>query len=214
MPIKKLNSDHVLISRKIENGFLKKTFEYKNPNDWNLAEERLNFFSQNSGLGKFIPEYNWKRLSNIFFIEQRIVNKVFSAPSLSSLEKLAFNLDSIGLNRFPHGDLNRKNIVLSQDNFYLVDIEPIVAIKGPNEKIVLRSTLPYIHKKDIEQNSITILSDLLGYFCFILKINGLQHSIIKKNYDQFCDVVELYNSKPKPFFSLFNLSSKYINQIT
>ena len=214
MHIKKLNKDHVLISHKIENGFFKKTFEYKNYNDWKLAEDRLNFFSQKSGLGKFIPEYNWKRSSNIFFVEQRILNKSFSTPSLTSLKKLANNLDDLNLYIFPHGDLNRKNLILSQGNFYLVDIEPIIAIEAPNNKRILRSTPPYIHKKDIEENSVTILSDLLGYFCFILKIKGLEHSIIKKNYNQLCNFVQLHNSKSKPFLSLFDASSKYLSQIT
>ena len=79
MPIKKLNNNYVCINHKIENGFLKKIFEYKSSQDWHLAEERLDFFSKKSGVGTLIPQYNWKRSSNFFFIEQQLVVYVFKS---------------------------------------------------------------------------------------------------------------------------------------
>jgi hypothetical protein len=213
MPIKKLNNNYVSINHKIENGFLKKIFEFKNHQDWHLAEERLDFFSKKSGVGSLIPQYNWKRSSNIFFIEQKLIQKSISQPSFINFKNLAIGLDGLNLELFPHGDLNRKNIIFHKNMFYLVDIEPIIVIERPNEKNMLRSTIPYIHKKDLEYQSVSILSDLLGFFCFILKAHGTEHSVIKKNHNQLCEVVQNFSYKPSPFFNLFIFSEFFKNEL-
>ena len=211
--MKKLSNNYVSISHKIENGVFRKIFEYKNEQDWNLTEERLNFFSKKSGAETLIPTFNWKRSSNIFYIEQKLIHKSMSKPSYVNYQNLATDLDGLNLGFTPHGDLNRKNIIFYKNMFYLVDIEPIIIIKRPNENNMLRSTMPYIHKKDLEYQSVSILSDLLGFFCFILKVYGTEHSTIKKNYNKLCDVVQNFSSKPNPFLNLFIFAAFFKNEL-
>ena len=63
-------------------------------------------------------------------------------------------------------DINRKNIIYSEDRLCLIDFEPsLLQIKDRVKQWM--STKPYRHHEDIQNNNITAKTDFLGFGCFI-----------------------------------------------
>lgn len=72
--------------------------------------------------------------------------------------------------KFIHGDLNKKNIIYTNDGFKIIDYEPsLFQIKNNRQQLMV--TIPYVLKADLESKSVTISTDKLGFFYFILRIN-------------------------------------------
>ena len=71
-----------------------------------------------------------------------------------------------------HGDLNRKNILLTKEGYRIVDIEPLLRIPLGNNKFALRTTYPYLAEEDHKNWNITQASDQLGFNCFAAWIRG------------------------------------------
>ena len=73
---------------------------------------------------------------------------------------------------FIHGDLNRKNIIYTNDGFKIIDFEPsIYQIKDKVPKLII--TLPYILKTELKSKNITIASDKLSFYYFVLRTMGV-----------------------------------------
>ncbi len=72
---------------------------------------------------------------------------------------------------FVHADLNRKNIIYTEDGFKIIDYEPsIKQIKNNVEQLMV--TIPYVIKDELKSKVITKLTDKIGYYYFILRVNG------------------------------------------
>ena len=71
-----------------------------------------------------------------------------------------------------HGDLNRKNILLTCDGFRVVDIEPLICVPTKSCRTLMRTTAPYIAHSDLSHSAITAASDRLGLKCFAAWISG------------------------------------------
>ena len=88
---------------------------------------------------------------------------------------------------FVHGDLNRKNIVFTKEGFKIVDLEPsLYQIKNNTAQYMVTS--PYFYSKDIANNRITIATDKIGFYFFVLrtlkKISSLD--VVKLSKNHFC----------------------------
>jgi serine/threonine protein kinase len=86
------------------------------------------------------------------------------------LYELAGALDYLGSIGFVHGDLNRKNILYTDDGYKIIDFEPdIYQIKDNVEQTL--ATVPYIANSDRGSNKISTLTDKIGFSYFLLRIN-------------------------------------------
>ena len=72
---------------------------------------------------------------------------------------------------FVHGDINRRNVRLTQSGFSILDFEP--CLKQLNHgRVKTMATVPYIANADKLQNHISILTDKLGFFYFVKRVLG------------------------------------------
>ena len=71
-----------------------------------------------------------------------------------------------------HGDLNRKNILLTCEGFRVVDIEPLICVPTRSGRTLMRTTPPYIAPSDLSQSTLTAASDRIGLRCFEAWISG------------------------------------------
>lgn len=85
---------------------------------------------------------------------------------LPYLEQLQDALEQAWASGLVHGDLNRKNILLTASGYQLVDIEPLVCVPLASGSVYLRTTRPYLARADREKGSVTVMSDRLGWNCF------------------------------------------------
>lgn len=88
------------------------------------------------------------------------------------LKELHLSLESAWESGLVHGDLNRKNILLTEGGFRLIDIEPLITIPLNTSKAAFRTTIPYIAPSDFEKGKITESSDRLGFACFSDWVHG------------------------------------------
>jgi len=94
---------------------------------------------------------------------------------------------------FIHGDINRKNIIYTEEGFKIIDYEPsLVQYKNGVKQLLI--TPPYVDKKELETSHLTFKTDKIGFFYFILRVmkrfsskkvvklvKSLEHTII--NFD-------------------------------
>ncbi len=84
----------------------------------------------------------------------------------SFLKELNIALNCAWEKNLVHGDLNRKNILLTEEGYRIVDIEPLLRVPLHNGEFALRTTSPYLAHEDRENWNITKASDKLGFNCF------------------------------------------------
>lgn len=102
--------------------------------------------------------------------------KYLSVKKTSIIKKEDFlelirTLKYFELINFIHADLNKKNIVYTQNGFKIIDYEPtLLQIKNNQQQLMI--TIPYVLKSDLENKIITTSTDKIGFFYFILRING------------------------------------------
>lgn len=90
-------------------------------------------------------------------------------PYLEQLQEALEHAWGFGL---VHGDLNRKNILLTTSGYQLVDIEPLLCVPLASGSVYLRTTRPYLARADLEKRTVTVISDRLGWYCFSAWIRG------------------------------------------
>ena len=82
------------------------------------------------------------------------------------IKNFSQSLDRLYREGFVHGDINRKNIIYSENKLFLVDFEPsLLQLKDQTKQWM--STRPYRYHEDIQNNNITAKSDFLGFACFV-----------------------------------------------
>jgi len=134
----------------------------------------------------------------------RIKGKVPQASSaINKLFAFSANLDQLQLNKFPHGDINRKNIIESDMGLHLVDFEPILEISNKSKVIHFRGTEPYIHPIDKKNKKITYLTDLLGFGCFSLWCHGVYRMPSLAVNEMLCENVQEISTKDNSFIHLY-----------
>ena len=134
-------------------------------------EKRLSQIVKLSSSMDFIPQTNYFYEEDLLVMKQKcLINKkklkeIDSSEKIKLIKKFAQSLDKLYAEKFVHGDINRKNIIYSENNLFLIDFEPsLLQIKDQTKQWM--STRPYRHHADIQNNNITAKSDFLGFACF------------------------------------------------
>lgn len=85
---------------------------------------------------------------------------------------------------FIHGDLNKKNIIYTNDGFKIIDFEPsLYQVKNEIKQYMI--TVPYVVKEELTNRNLTTLTDKLGFLYFVLRVQKKMSSF---------DVVKLSKS--------------------
>ena len=134
-------------------------------------EKRLSQIVKLSSSMDFIPQTNYFYEEDLLVMKQKcLINKkklkeIDSSEKIKLIKKFAQSLDKLYAEEFVHGDINRKNIIYSENKLFLIDFEPsLLQIKDQTKQWM--STRPYRHHADIQNNNITAKSDFLGFACF------------------------------------------------
>ena len=134
-------------------------------------EKRLSQIVKLSSSMDFIPQTNYFYEEDLLVMKQKcLINKkklkeIDSSEKIKLIKKFAQSLDELYAEEFVHGDINRKNIIYSENKLFLIDFEPsLLQIKDQTKQWM--STRPYRHHADIQNNNITAKSDFLGFACF------------------------------------------------
>ena len=133
---------------------------------------RLNQIVKLSHSMEFIPETNYSYEEDLLVMKQKQLMKDKRLKEIEPSRKLLLikgfsqSLDRLYEKGFIHGDINRKNIIYSEDKLCLIDFEPSL-LQLKNQVKQWMSTRPYRHHEDIQNNNITVKSDFLGFSCFI-----------------------------------------------
>ena len=134
-------------------------------------EKRLSQIVKLSSSMDFIPQTNYFYEEDLLVMKQKcLINKkklkeIDSSEKIKLIKKFAQSLDKLYAEKFVHGDINRKNIIYSENKLFLIDFEPsLLQIKDQTKQWM--STRPYRHHADIQNNNITAKSDFLGFACF------------------------------------------------
>ena len=194
-----------------------KTFHkiYKKDNlidDPKIIKARLCHIVKLTNTMKFMPKTNYFYEEDILRMDQRYLIKQTDLKDISSTNRLSLvaqfskSLDEVYADGFVHGDINRKNIIYSEDRLCLIDFEPsLLQIKNRVKQWM--STRPYRHYEDIQNNNITVKSDFLGFGCFIkwflLNNNPPQHYA-----DECSKVISEFKAESFPFQ---NLTKQFVN---
>jgi len=122
---------------------------------------------------EFIPEISYTYEEDLLIMRQNKLKKDNQLDKIEPFEKklslvrqFTQSLDKLHSAGFIHGDINRKNILYSDDRLCLIDFEPsLLQVKEQTKQWM--STRPYRHNEDIKNNTVTVKSDLLGFGCFV-----------------------------------------------
>ena len=112
-----------------------------------------------------------------FYYKQKYIYKIkrnsFKKDDFFDLVDTLEYFSKIG---FIHGDLNRRNIIFTKDGFKIIDLEPSLRqLKNLKPQYML--TIPYISKLDLATNEITINTDKIAFFYFVLRVQGYLSSL-------------------------------------
>ena len=135
---------------------------------------RVNFINNYSKEIHSLASTSILKNDNIYDYQQEwIYNKPIKDNSKNSLMnklgQLAEDLSKMSDLEFVHGDINMKNILFNGDRFYVIDLEPsLFQYKKGNKQLMM--TIPYWSFNDIQNNTISVESDKIGFFCFCCRI--------------------------------------------
>ena len=110
--------------------------------------------------------------SDHYSYQQELLNiKKISALKKTDFLNLITALEFFESINFIHADLNKKNIIYTDNGFKIIDYEPsLVQIK--NQKRQLMVTLPYVLKSDLDKTQVSTVTDKLAFFYFVLRVNN------------------------------------------
>ena len=135
-------------------------------------EKRLKQIVKLSYLMEFIPQTNFSYKDDLLIMRQKCLidkkklKEIDSSKKMHLIKNFSLSLDKLYEEGFVHGDINRKNIIYSENKLFLVDFEPsLLQLKDRTKQWM--STRPYRHHEDIQNNNITAKSDFLGFACFV-----------------------------------------------
>ena len=119
----------------------------------NSIKARLSQIVQLTDTMKFMPKTSYLfeedilRMDQKQLIKQADLKEINPKSRLSLVEQFAQSLDEVYEEGFIHGDINRKNIIYSEDRLCLIDFEPsLLQVKDRVKQWM--STRPYRHHED------------------------------------------------------------------
>mgnify|MGYP006142362815 CR=1 FL=1 len=172
-------------------------------------EKRLSQIVKLSYSMDFIPQTNYFYEEDLLVIIQKcLINKkkikeIDPSEKMNLIKKFSQSLDRLYEEGFVHGDINRKNIIYSRNNLFLIDFEPsLLQLKDQTKQWM--STRPYRHHDDIQNNNITAKSDFLGFACFVKWF--LSNSNCPQHYVEECSkMITKLKFQSSPFQNLTKL---------
>lgn len=178
-------------------------------------EKRLSQIVKLSSSMDFIPQTNYFYEEDLLVMKQKcLINKkklkeIDPSEKIKLIKKFAQSLDKLYAEEFVHGDINRKNIIYSENKLFLIDFEPsLLQIKDQTKQWM--STRPYRHHADIQNNNITAKSDFLGFACFAKWF--LFNSNCPQHYVKECSkIITKLKFQSSPFQNLTKLSTSKLS---
>jgi len=179
----------LFISQRKVGKVLEKKYIYPYQSEINYAYNRLSsweeFSKTNSYIGKFeVKDYFINRNGLNVVTHQEYFNQIPHQKGkvvLENLKELGNILRKAWDEGLVHGDLNRKNILLTKDGYRIIDIEPLLKIPLANGKFILRTTNQYLSKQDRINWTVSKASDQVGFNCFTSWIRGeVKHPAMAK----------------------------------
>ena len=172
-------------------------------------EKRLSQIVKLSSSMDFIPQTNYFYEEDLLVMKQKCLSnkkklkEIDSSEKIKLIKKFAQSLDKLYEEEFVHGDINRKNIIYSENRLFLIDFEPsLLQIKDQTKQWM--STRPYRHHADIQNNNITAKSDFLGFACFAKWF--LFNSNCPQHYVKECSkIITKLKFQSSPFQNLIKL---------
>ena len=172
-------------------------------------EKRLSQIVKLSSSMDFIPQTNYFYEKDLLVMKQKCLSnkkklkEIDSSEKIKLIKKFAQSLDKLYAEEFVHGDINRKNIIYSENKLFLIDFEPsLLQIKDQTKQWM--STRPYRHHADIQNNNITAKSDFLGFACFAKWF--LFNSNCPQHYVKECSkIITKLKFQSSPFQNLIKL---------
>lgn len=172
-------------------------------------EKRLSQIVKLSYLMEFIPQTNFSYKDDLLIMKQKCLidkkklKEIDSSKKIHLIKNFSLSLDRLYEEGFVHGDINRKNIIYSENKLYLVDFEPsLLQLKDKTKQWM--STRPYRHHEDIQNNNITAKSDFLGFACFVKWF--LFNNKCPQHYAEECSkIIAKFKFKLSPFEKLTKL---------
>lgn len=157
--------------------FVKNGYLYKSYNTINLLDvdwrNRVSIINQIGSRVTVIPstEITVDDISGVLIYRQLFIakQKIDIQSCKKPLLEFADGLDSLTALGFIHGDINRKNIIFSGKDFFLIDLEPSLK-QLINYRETLLWTPPYISKRDFLSSQLSIETDKIGFFYFCLRL--------------------------------------------
>lgn len=154
-------------------------FEKKYPvkcllDKWTDTVKRIKLIEEFSQVLDFIPKTSFEFTEDILvYRQERIKHEKLRALNLYKrrllIEQLAHNLNELEKTGFIHGDINKKNILLSDSKLYLIDLEPsLKQIKRGVDKLMF--TPPYISLNDLRNGQLSVETDKIGFYFFTEKM--------------------------------------------
>ncbi len=169
--VKLQTKGHIYWIDKKSNSIYKIYKKFNLLDDLKDIEKRLSQIVKLSSSMDFIPQTNYFYEEDLLVMKQKcLINKkklkeIDPSEKIKLIKKFAQSLDKLYAEEFVHGDINRKNIIYSENKLFLIDFEPsLLQIKDQTKQWM--STRPYRHHADIQNNNITAKSDFLGFACF------------------------------------------------
>ena len=153
-------------------------YDYPVSVDVNAMMERMKEWSRFSSVTSSIASIEisvfsqCEGLTSIELIQDNV--RCCSFDSQDSKENALIDLENsmcdAWLQGLTHGDLNRKNILISNQLYVVIDIEPVLT---SSQCGLLMATYPYVSPTDIKTNELSWKSDLIGLYSFASWSRGL-----------------------------------------
>jgi serine/threonine protein kinase len=194
----------------LKDNYIYKTYQKKDllASDTNKRIEQINSFEYSSY--KALTQTTITETQDTYLYIQPYFKKVQKTHfKKSEFFNLAYALEYLQSIGFIHGDINRKNVIYTDDGFKIIDFEPsLVQMKNGVKQLMI--TIPYAFKNTLKDEDFNSSLDKLGFFYFLLRVNklldskrvvelrhSLEHSKILKEYDiedisiySFSDIVD------------------------
>ena len=177
--------------------------------DSSNVEARLRQIVKLTDIMEFLPKTTYSCEKDILkmiqkrLIKQKDLREIEITKRLSLVDQFAKSLDELYDEGFIHGDINRKNIIYSENRLCLVDLEPSLLQKKDRVKQWM-STKPYVCDEDIRNNNISSKTDFLGFCCFVKWF--LLDDKSPQEYSKDCaEIINNFRTVVSPFTNLIKI---------
>lgn len=205
---------------------IKKTYLLKDLLDpFSEIKKRIQLIESISNKLDFIPKTKIQiEGSSLVYIQDHIfrerIEGLNNSDKLRHLKNFAKNLDCLSDTGFVHGDIHKLNVIFDGSKINLIDLEPSFKQKKHNKNVTMCSA-PKRSLKDIQNKTISLETDKIGYYLFCYKFFDIKYFKIpikyilakrKKENWEFLPLEEKEFVKLS-YIDIYNLFSKEQNKL-